>query len=127
LERTHCLVESTVSNIKRLSHIGKKRADIIAWDTANVPAPKEMTTSVQKVLFAVVIFITKGTAEFGRSTRSPGRDQPRIQVNSSKQILSYILSKFSEVCGVLFKWVNISWRGFLARIVHSCKLKQGTY
>jgi hypothetical protein len=58
--------EMSVSNIKRLSHTGRKKEDIRALVQQNYPRAEEMKTFVQGILLVIVVFIGRGVAEYGK-------------------------------------------------------------
>jgi hypothetical protein len=66
-ERSNYLIEIVVSNIKHLSHPGRKKDEIVKWITSEydrIPA-EDMMTFVQKIPLAVLVLITKGLGYFG--------------------------------------------------------------
>jgi hypothetical protein len=65
-ERLEYLREMTCSNIKRLSHTGKKKGEIKEWVNQNFPKPCEMTSFVQKIPLTVITLISRGVAHFAK-------------------------------------------------------------
>jgi hypothetical protein len=65
-ERNAYLDETAISNIKRLSHTGKKKAEILEWVTGCWSASEYMTTFVGKIRLAIVALIPEGVFAFGR-------------------------------------------------------------
>jgi hypothetical protein len=56
----------TTTNIKRLSHTGKKKAEVRQWVDEKFPRPEEMTTFVQKIPLAIMTLISRGVAAFAK-------------------------------------------------------------
>jgi hypothetical protein len=65
-ERIEYLKQMAASNIKRLSHTGRKKAEIQKWVNEEFPDPEEMATFVRTIPLAVIAFITRGLVEFGK-------------------------------------------------------------
>jgi hypothetical protein len=69
-DRIEYLKRLAASNIKRLSHTGRKKAEIEKWVDDEFLKPEEMTTFVQTIPLAVIAFITRCLDEFGKLTRT---------------------------------------------------------
>jgi hypothetical protein len=71
-ERLIYLKDMAISNIKRLSRTGKRKAGVREWVGDNFPPPEDMRTFAHKIPIAIVGLIPHGIEKFARLTSRSG-------------------------------------------------------
>jgi hypothetical protein len=64
--RKKYLMEMAASNIKRLTHTGHKKSEIVAWVEHEFQNPPPSNAYAQTIPVSVVLIIAKGVTKFGR-------------------------------------------------------------